>query len=95
MFWKIRLPNALPTLFVGLKYAASLAMIGAVVAEYISANQGLGYQLILVLDHGQMDLAMAIMVAMTSIGLAMFFSMAAVESLLIPWHVSKRRASAK
>jgi NitT/TauT family transport system permease protein len=95
MFWKIRLPNALPTLFVGLKYAASLAMVGAVVAEYISANQGLGYQLIVVLDHAQMDVAMAIMVAMTSIGLAMFFSMAAVESMVIPWHVSKRRASAR
>jgi NitT/TauT family transport system permease protein len=95
MFWKIRLPNALPTLFVGLKYAASLSMIGAVVAEFIGGNRGLGYYLIVTLDHGRVDLAMAVMVAMTTIGLALFFGMAGVESLVIPWHVSKRKASAK
>ncbi len=95
MFWKIRLPNALPTLFVGLKYAASLSMIGAVVAEFIGGNRGLGYYLIVTLDHGRVDLAMAVMVAMTTIGLALFFGMSGVESLVIPWHVSKRKASAK
>jgi NitT/TauT family transport system permease protein len=95
MFWKIRLPSALPTLFVGLKYAASLSMIGAVVAEFIGGNQGLGYYLIITLDHGRVDLGMAIMVAMTTIGLALFFGMAGVESLVIPWHVSKRRVGAK
>lgn len=90
MFWKIRLPNALPTLFVGLKYAASLAMIGAVVAEFIGGNSGLGYYLIVVLDHMQVDQGMAIMVAMTTIGLGMFFAVAGLESILLPWHVSKR-----
>jgi NitT/TauT family transport system permease protein len=91
MFWKVRLPNALPTLFVGLKYGASLAMIGAVVSEFIGGNSGLGYYLIVALDHMQVDVGMAIMVAMTTIGLGMFFSVAGLESLLIPWHVSKRK----
>ena len=93
MFWKIRLPSALPTLFTGLKHGASLAIIGAVVAEYIGGNRGLGYYLILSLDSLQMDVGMAIMVAMTTIGLAFFFGMTLLESVAIPWHVSKRRAT--
>lgn len=92
-FWKIRLPNALPTLFTGLKHGASLSVVGAVVAEYIGGNRGLGYYLLLVLDSLQVDLGMAIMVIMTTIGLALFFGTQAIESLLIPWHVSRRRAA--
>jgi NitT/TauT family transport system permease protein len=91
MFWKIRLPNALPTLFTGLKHAASLALVGAVVAEFIGGNRGLGYYLLTTMDSVQIDLGLAIMAAMTTIGLAFFFGMQAVEGLVIPWHVSKRR----
>lgn len=90
-FWKIRLPNALPTLFTGLKHAASLALVGAVIAEFIGGNRGLGYQLVTVMDNMQTDLGLAIMAAMTTIGLAFFFGMQALEGLAIPWHVSKRR----
>lgn len=95
MFWKIRLPNALPTLFTGLKHGASLAIVGAVVAEYIGGNRGLGYYLILSLDSLQTDLGIAIMVAMTTIGLAFFLTMNLLEGATIPWHVSKRRATRK
>jgi ABC-type nitrate/sulfonate/bicarbonate transport system permease component len=40
-----------------------------------------------------MDLGMAIMVAMTTIGLAFFFGMSLLERVSIPWHISKRRAA--
>ena len=91
MFWKIRLPNALPTLFTGLKHGASLALVGAVIAEYIGGNRGLAYLLVTVMDNMQTDLGLAVMAAMTTIGLAFFFGMQLVENLVIPWHVSKRR----
>ncbi len=91
MFWKVRLPNALPNLFTGLKHAASLALVGAVIAEFIGGNRGLGYQLVTVMDNMQTDLGLAIMAAMTTIGLAFFFGMQALEGVAIPWHVSKRR----
>lgn len=94
-FWKIRLPNALPYLFVGLKYSGSASMIGAVVAEFIGGNKGLGYYLIVSLDHGNVPLGLAIMVAMTTIGLGLFFGMGVIESLVIPWHVSKRALQGK
>lgn len=95
MFWKVRLPGALPTLFTGLKHAASLALVGAVVAEFIGGNRGLGYYLLVTMDRLQLALGIAIMAAMTVIGLIFFFGMQAVEGLVIPWHVSKRRAASK
>lgn len=95
MFWKVRLPNALPTLFIGLKHAASLALVGAVIAEFIGGNRGLGYYLLTTMDSVQIDLGLAIMAAMTTIGLAFFFGMQAIEGLVIPWHVSKRRQESR
>jgi NitT/TauT family transport system permease protein len=95
MFWKVRLPNALPTLFTGLKHAASLALVGAVIAEFIGGNHGLGYYLVTVMDNMQTDLGLAIMAAMTTIGLAFFFGIQFIEELVIPWHVSKRRVKGR
>jgi hypothetical protein len=48
--------------------------------------------MVITMDHGQIDLGLAIMVAMTTIGLGLFFGMAWVEGLVIPWYVSQRRA---
>jgi ABC-type nitrate/sulfonate/bicarbonate transport system permease component len=42
-FWRVRVPAALPTLFSGLRMAAVFAVTGAVVAEYVGADRGLGY----------------------------------------------------
>ena len=95
MFWKVRLPNALPTLFTGLKHAASLALVGAVIAEFIGGNHVLGYYLVTVMDNMQTDLGLAIMTAMTTIGLAFFFGIQFIEELVIPWHVSKRRVEGR
>ncbi len=43
IFTKIRLPNSLPYLFAGVKIAIILSVTGAIVAEFVAANQGLGY----------------------------------------------------
>jgi len=47
VFVKIRFPNALPHLFSGLKIAAPLAVVGAIVAEFVGTNNGLGYIILL------------------------------------------------
>jgi len=43
MFWKLRFPSSLAYVIAGLRISAALAMIGAIVAEYAGADQGLGY----------------------------------------------------
>src|SRR5258708_9100265 len=46
VFLKVQLPSALPFIFAGFKIAASLALVGAVVAEFYSSGRGLGYLII-------------------------------------------------
>ena len=52
-FMKLRLPAALPNIFAGLKIGMSLAVVGAVVAEFVAADRGLGYYLLYA--NGQLD----------------------------------------
>ena len=41
-FWKVRLPSALPQMFAGFKVASTLAVVGAVVGEFVGADRGSG-----------------------------------------------------
>ena len=91
MFWKIRLQNALPQIFVGLKMAAAVAMTGAVVSEFLAADRGLGLFLQKALSELNLALGFAAIVAMWTIGIAFFYGMTFIESRLIRWHVSQRR----
>ena len=43
MFWRISLPQALPSIFSGLKVCITLAVVGAVVGEFVGSNSGIGY----------------------------------------------------
>ena len=90
MFWKIRLPAALPTLFVGLKGAATNATVGAVIAEWIGGNDGLGYVLQVDTGYLRLDRAFACILVLTVMGLSVFLSVVLAERALIPWHVSQR-----
>ncbi|MBE0635883.1 ABC transporter permease, partial [Candidatus Bipolaricaulota bacterium] len=43
IFWKLRLPASLPTLFSGLKVSATLAVVGATIGEWVGSHEGVGY----------------------------------------------------
>lgn len=90
MFWKIRLPAALPELFVGLKGAAVNATVGATIAEWIGGDAGLGYYIQIATGQLRMDLAFAIIFMLTALGLLLFYIVQLVEKRMIPWHVSQR-----
>jgi NitT/TauT family transport system permease protein len=89
-FWKLRLPNALPVFFGGLKVAATLAVIGAVVGEFTGANSGLGYLLMVQVGHLETAAAFASVVYLTLLGLLVFFIVSLVERLLVPAHMLRR-----
>lgn len=93
-FLKVRLPNALPNIFGGLKIAITLAVVGAVAAEFVGADSGLGY--LLVVATGQLDtsLMFAALIVLSVIGIVLFAVVAAAERLLLPWHVSQRNIDA-
>ena len=90
MFFKIRLPQALPEIFTGLKIGAALSATAAVVAEFVASDRGLGY--LLQQYNGQLETpkVFAIIVLLSLIGLAIYYFVELVERLVIPWHVAQR-----
>ncbi|WP_166984406.1 ABC transporter permease [Paramicrobacterium fandaimingii] len=89
-FVKVRLPAALPELLSGFKVAATLAVTGAVVGEFVGANEGLGY--VILQANGNLDTAMlfAALIIMSLMGVLLFGIIQIAERFLIPWHSSKR-----
>jgi NitT/TauT family transport system permease protein len=90
VFAQFRLPTSLPYLFSGLKVAATLAIAGAVVGEFVGADKGLGYLLLVTNSNLETALMFATLFALTFIGLAFFYAVEFLEALLIPWHVTHR-----
>lgn len=90
IFLNFQLPAALPNIFAGLKVASTLAVVGAVVGEFVAADRGLGYQLIVA--NGMLDvvLSFAILVVLSVVGIVLFALVDLVERLLLPWHISHR-----
>ncbi|HVL74054.1 MAG TPA: ABC transporter permease [Beijerinckiaceae bacterium] len=92
MFLKIRLPQALPEIFTGLKVAAALSATAAVVAEFVASDRGLGYLLLQYNGNLETPMVFAIIVLLSLIGLAIYYAVELIERLVIPWHVSQRPA---
>jgi NitT/TauT family transport system permease protein len=90
IFRNFRLPTSLPYLFSGLKVAATMAVVGAVVGEFVGADRGLGYLLLVSNSNLQTALTFAVIVALTLQGLIMYYAVEILERFLIPWHVSRR-----
>jgi len=93
-FVKIRIPAALPNIFAGLKVASTLAVVGAVVGEFIGADRGLGYQLIVANGLMDVQLSFAVLVSLSLLGIALYLAVDLLERLALPWHVSHRVAGA-
>ena len=92
-FIKVRLPAAMPQCFVGFKYAAINATVGATIAEFIGSDQGLGFYIQIVTGNMRPDLAFAGIFFLTILGLAIFGCVTLAERMLIPWHISVRRGA--
>lgn len=90
-FLKVRLPAAMPQCFVGFKYAAINATVGATIAEFIGSDQGLGFYIQIVTGNMRPDLAFAGIFLLTILGLCVFGVVTLAERMLIPWHISVRR----
>lgn len=85
VFMKVRIPNALPYFFTSLKIAITLALIGAVVGEFVGGEGGLGYRIMLA--NGRLDAALvfSILVVLMFLGAGLFYLIAGLERLLLRW----------
>jgi len=84
-FWKIRLPAALPFVISGSKVAITLAVIGAVIGEFIGSNEGLGNLLLVANSQVNIPLAFACLFGLAVIGIGLYAAVVAVELALKPW----------
>jgi NitT/TauT family transport system permease protein len=93
IFAKIRLPHALPLIFGGMKISITLAVIGIVVAEFVAAQRGIGY--LIVMANGLLDtpLMMAAIAVLSAMGLALYGLVAALERVVVYWHVPVESAA--
>ncbi len=91
IFTMARLPNAMPSIFSGLKIAITLALIGAVVAEFVQANSGLGYLLLNALQFGNSPEAWAALVSLGILGGVLFMIFEGLERLTTGWYIKSRQ----
>jgi NitT/TauT family transport system permease protein len=87
---KIRFPSALPSLFAGMKVAASLALVGVIVGEFVAAKRGLGY--VILVSQGTFDTpaVFAAIFVLAILGTMLFYGIELLERKVLPWHVSHR-----
>jgi NitT/TauT family transport system permease protein len=84
-FVKVRLIWALPQVFVGLKVATPLAIIGAVIGEVVNPDEGLGSVIAGSGASNDTPLAFAALVLLAVLGVVLFYLVAGIERLLVPW----------
>lgn len=89
-FVKFRFPFALAQIFVGLKTAISLAVIGAVIAEFVGADAGLGFLIVQSGASANTPLAFASMALLALISIVLFYGLVALEKKALPWAEENR-----
>ncbi len=90
--WRLRLPAALPMIFNGLKIATTLALIGAIVAEFFgSPTRGMGFRISTEVGRLALDMVWAEIVVAAVAGSAFFGLVAWAGARLTFWHPSQRR----
>ncbi len=88
---KLRLPAAMPFIFNGLKVATTLALIGAIVAEYFgSPTKGMGFRISTEVGRLNIDMVWAEIFVAAMVGSALYFAVVILEKAVTFWHPSQR-----
>ena len=90
IFSKIEFPTALPYIFSGLKIGITFAVIGIIVAEFVTAQEGLGY--LIVFSEGNVDtpMLMAAIFVLSVVGVILYALIVLLEKLVIRWDVGQQ-----
>jgi len=86
MLWKLEFPAAMPILFSGLKVSATLAVVGAVVGEFLSANAGLGFWIKLSRDQYDTPLVAVAAIMLAVLARTMYGIISLIEHRWLHWH---------
>jgi NitT/TauT family transport system permease protein len=90
IFWKLQLPNAMPIIMAGLKTAMSLALAGAIVGEFLSANQGMAVLIARYTYSLNMASSFAVLLSLTLMGFVFFKMAEFADSRIVFWRHDER-----
>ena len=93
-FSKVRLPNALPYLFSSLKVASTLAVIGAVIGEFVGGAEGLGHLIIIANTELRTSMAFVALFCLSILGLLLYGLVVLAERMFMPWEKWQSAAQA-
>ncbi len=85
IFLLIRLPNAVPYIFAGMRISIAFAVIGAVVGEFVAASEGLGYLVFTGMANLDTRMTFAAIVILAAMGIALFWLVGVARRVSIPW----------
>jgi NitT/TauT family transport system permease protein len=89
-FIQIRLPFAVPYIFSALKVCVTLSVIGAVVAEFVAAQKGLGYLILYDTSLFKVPQAFASLVILVCVSLLLYQAVMTVERIFFPWSLPRQ-----
>ena len=84
-FWHIKIPAALPSLATGLRVAAAIAPIGAIVGEWVGSDRGLGFLMLNANARMQVSLMFAALLIIMLITISFYFCIDKLLRFLLPW----------
>ncbi len=82
------LPSALPSILTGMEVGVVLATIGAIVAEYLAGNEGLGWLAVASLNQLQVADLFAVIILLSVLGFVAYAAVGSLRRILVPWHPS-------
>ena len=94
-FIKVRIPNSLPHFFSGLKLGGIVAMLGAIVGEFVGAHEGLGYLITMANHNYDVKLLFSVIIVLVTLGRLIYATTSLIERRTISWHVAMRTEEEK
>jgi NitT/TauT family transport system permease protein len=87
---RIKIFCAMPHIFAGAKVAMSLALVGAIVGEFVSSQRGLGYVILTAQGVFDTPRVFAAITLLAVLGVALVGAVSVIERIALPWHHSSR-----
>lgn len=91
VFFKVRVPGALPAMFSGIKIAVTYSVIGAIIGEWVGASKGLGVFMLRASNSFRTDWVFAAIVISSLLSILLFAAVVVTERLLLPWYYTATR----
>jgi NitT/TauT family transport system permease protein len=88
LFIRVRVPNSLPYLFAALKIGSTLSVVGAIVAEFAGANEGIGYVILVAALRTDTALTFCGIFLASILGMLLYYSLEFMEPWMINWEAT-------